>query len=436
MADSRTFSEAIPMTKRIYRAVEVKKVDVDELAAGTEGRLILGCDAAKEKWYGVWMNEEREVLRTMRWDLVDDCADVLALCRRLRQASIAVDIAVEPTGTYADAMVGQFIDSEFEVYSVSAKHAHDYQEIYDGVPSGHDAKSAAIVAKLHLERGAKSRRWKRPAPERRELRVAADELDWFKQDEQRYLSRLESRVSRYWPELTKTLELTGVTAVQLLATYGGPDAVAADAEHVQRSMWNWSRGNLSAEKIAQVVASASSSIGVPMVEAERQQVQKLAATVKALRRKRKEAERALQQQMESQPQHKPIAKMVGVATAGVLLARVGDLRDFGSVRALYRAVGLNLREHSSGKKKGQLTISKRGSSVARRWLFMAALRWLKTDKVAGAWYKRKHERSGGAKLKAVVALMRKLLAALYHVARGEKYDPTKLFDCRRLQLAA
>jgi transposase len=422
------------MTKRIYRAVEVKKVDANRLVASASRRLVLGCDAAKEKWYGVWMNEEREVLRTMRWDLVDDGADVLALCRRLRQASIQVDIAVEPTGTYADAMVGQFIDSGFEVHSVSAKHAHDYQEIYDGVPSGHDAKSAGIVAKLHLERGAKSRRWQRPAPERRELRVAADELDWLTQDEQRYLNRLESRVARHWPELTRTLELTGVTAVELLATYGSPVAVTDDAEQAQQSMRRWGR-SLKAEKIAQVVASARQTIGEPMVEAERHQVQKLAATVKALRRKRKEAESALQQQMESQPQHKPIAQMLGVATAGVLLARVGDLRDFGSVRALYRAVGLNLREHSSGKKKGQLTIAKRGSSVARRWLFLAALRWLRNDAAARAWYERKVKRSGGVKLKAVVALMRKLLAVLYHVARGQQYDPTKLFDCKRLKLA-
>jgi transposase len=138
----------------------------------------------------------------------------------------------------------------------------------------------------------------------------------------------------------------------------------------------------------------------------------------------------------AQPHLAPISKMVGVATAGILLARLGDLRDYGSVRALYRAPGLNLREHSSGKKKGQLTITKRGSSVARRWLFLAALRWLQTDAVVKAWYNKKLERNGGVGLKAVVALMRKLLAALYHVARGEKYDARKLFDCRRLQLAA
>ena len=50
------------MRKRTYRAVSVKQIDVEQLVAGAETRLILGCDAAKEVWYGAWMNEQGEVL--------------------------------------------------------------------------------------------------------------------------------------------------------------------------------------------------------------------------------------------------------------------------------------------------------------------------------------------------------------------------------------
>ena len=107
----------------------------------------------------------------------------------------------------------------------------------------------------------------------------------------------------------------------------------------------------------------------------------------------------------------------------MLYATLGDLRAYTSVRALYRAPGLNLREHSSGKKKGRLAITKRGSAVARRWLFLATLRWLKADPIARAWSSARCT-NGGVKLKAVIALMRKLLAALYHVVRGATYDPS------------
>ena len=53
------------MRKRTYRAVAVKQMDLERLKAG-EKRLILGCDAAKEIWYGAWMNDHGEVLQTIR----------------------------------------------------------------------------------------------------------------------------------------------------------------------------------------------------------------------------------------------------------------------------------------------------------------------------------------------------------------------------------
>ena len=423
------------MRKRTYRAVGVKQMDMAQLRAG-RGRLILGCDAAKEIWYGAWMNDHGEVLQTIRWDQVHETRELLTRLQTIRAAGVAIDVAVEPTGTYADALMLQILALGLAVYRVNTKHSHDYQEIYDGVPSGHDAKAAAIVAKLHLDRGASSRPWPVPTVQRRELRMPVAALDWIKQDEQRALSRLESRLARHWPELLRLLPLTGVTAARLLAAYGGPAAVAADPDDACAALRHWSRGQLTADKRARVVASAATTLGIPMLDAERRQVQQLGTTLCDLRGQRHGAEQELTAQAETDPALAPIATVVGKTTAAVLYATLGDLRAYTSVRALYRAPGLNLREHSSGKKKGRLTISKRGSAVARRWLFLAALRWIKADPLARAWYHHKVARNGHVKRKAIVALMRKLLAALYHVVRGETYDPQKLFDCRRLDVAA
>ena len=65
---------------------------------------------------------------------------------------------------------------------------------------------------------------------------------------------------------------------------------------------------------------------------------------------------------------------------------------------------------------------------------MAVLRWVQTDVVAKAWYQRKIERDGARKMAALIALMRKLAKALYHVGRGEPFDSRKLFDCSRLDV--
>ena len=84
-------------------------------------------------------------------------------------------------------------------------------------------------------------------------------------------------------------------------------------------------------------------------------------------------------------------------------------------------------------RKISLQITKRGSGPARQYLFMATLRLLQKDEVVKAWYEKKVRRDGGIKLKAIVAIMRKLARALWYVARGDRFDSTKMFDVRRLK---
>jgi hypothetical protein len=74
---------------------------------------------------------------------------------------------------------------------------------------------------------------------------------------------------------------------------------------------------------------------------------------------------------------------------------VGHPRDYPSTRAYLKGYGLNLKEKSSGKQKGQLSITKRGPGRARQYLWLAVFRWLQKDAVARAWYAEKIKRDGG-----------------------------------------
>jgi len=64
---------------------------------------------------------------------------------------------MEPTGTYGDSFRYHLVQSNIPVYQVGTVKSSRYSEIYDGVPSSHDAKSAAVVA--HLHRDKKSTPW-------------------------------------------------------------------------------------------------------------------------------------------------------------------------------------------------------------------------------------------------------------------------------------
>src|ERR1043165_5283906 len=110
------------MRKSIYRAVNVKQVGAEEietLVTRAAGRLVFGNDAAKDRWFGALVNGTGEVLKMLKWDMLDDRTQVLELLTQLRARGVAVEVGLESTGAYADAMAAQYQREGFPVYRVS-----------------------------------------------------------------------------------------------------------------------------------------------------------------------------------------------------------------------------------------------------------------------------------------------------------------------------
>ena len=79
--------------------------------------------------------------------------------------------------------------------------------------------------------------------------------------------------------------------------------------------------------------------------------------------------------MEGIPEVKKLLEIKGIGekTVSGFLAEVGDLRRFKDPKQLQKYAGLALVENSSGKHKGQTTISKRGRKRLRYLLFEASM---------------------------------------------------------------
>jgi transposase len=131
-----------------------------------------------------------------------------------------------------------------------------------------------------------------------------------------------------------------------------------------------------------------------------------------------------------------LRSVLGPITASAIIAYMGSPTAYKSAAAFEKAIGLNLRENSSGTRLGTRRISKRGPGKVRKYLFLTAMLLVKRDPIVKAWYQARQAYQGGNKLKALVAVMRKLARALVPVAHGEVFDATKLFDTRRLNLEA
>ena len=148
-------------------------------------------------------------------------------------------------------------------------------------------------------------------------------------------------------------------------------------------------------------------------------MQELAAESLRCHREQFACEKIIKEQVASDPVMQRYSDAVGAATLAVLWSEVGDPVAYSSAGAYLKAFGLNLKERSSGKRRGQLAVSKRGPAMSRRWLFYWAMRAVQRDELKG-WYEAFIQVGNGSssgehrKMMGLIAMMRKLCKSLWH----------------------
>ena len=196
----------------------------------------------------------------------------------------------------------------------------------------------------------------------------------------------------------------------------------------------------SAEKLQGLIDAAHRSAGKTMVPQEVALIRRMSREILHQMRSREEVDALIEEAGEEVDAVKAMRPCIGPVTAAVLYAYLGDPTSYQSAAAFEKAAGLNLIESSSGTDPNAPDhvprhISKRGAGIVRKYLFLAAMRLVRADPTVKAWYQTRRSFIADQRTKAVVAVQRKLCRALVHVAKGEPFDATKLFDCRRLGLS-
>jgi transposase len=280
----------------------------------------------------------------------------------------------------------QFRQAGFAIHQASAKRVHDAKEIYDGVPSLHDAKAAWLIARLYKE--GLTQPWHELDDKERELNAYRREYELHQSQYERNQNRLEALLSRHWPEVLPLLTLDSVTLESLLIDYGSPEQIAVGAEQAAKAMRGWGKHCLSTGKIEAVIHSAAAALGQPCIAAERRYLQALAEELRHSRKQAKQAKQELEAVVEAEPELKEMGLTIGRVTTAILIGLHLDPRHFGCARSYLKALGLNLKEQSSGQDQGKLKLTKRGSALARKYLYFAALRLIKSDPVVPAMNRR------------------------------------------------
>jgi transposase len=415
------------MKSRAYRAVDVNRIDVEPLLHERgDASVHVGLDVGKESIFCVlrWSGNDFERPWRVRNPFeVARLAELLGAVARGRR----LIVALEPTGTYGDALRQALERVGLSVQRVSPKNASDFAEVFDGVPSQHDGKDAAVIAEL----AAQGRCWPWPMPKpteaEQELAYQVEWMDGQRRQMMLWCGKVEALLSRHWPEATRLVKLCSGTLLNCLAKYGGPSGLTAAADAVEE-VQRFGKQFLSAEKAQALVDSARQTAGVAMGPWDEERLRRYAVEIRKCRAETRACRRRLQELARDHAALQAMGEVVGVPTACVLWVELGAPSAYHCGPAYRKAMGLNLAERSSGKWEGKLKISKRGSSQVRRWLYLAALRWLKSEPVRSWYLRQKSQRRGEGKA-AVIGVMRKLALALYRVGgRGEKFEAQQLFD--------
>lgn len=414
------------MNKVNYKAIDVNKLDWHLMQKKFCNHAVLfSIDVAKTAFVGLLMNKEQDAVQLIKWTHPQDTGALLEQLCGLGSASL--EAIMEPTGTYGDALRRQLTQRSIPVYRVNPKHTHDQAESFDGVPGSHDAKAAYIIADLH-QRG-RSELWQETPTEQRELRGLVNEMEIHQRLHRANLNRLSALLVRHWPELESVIDLGTVSALSLLSQYGAPSQVTQDITQAHKLLRQAGGPGLKATKREAILAAAQNTPGMPCTPEERHYIQELASDLLRTRHAGAAVEKRMTQVMAEHEELTNVVQLCGKVTGTVLIAILGDLRDYPNAQSLVKAAGLNLKEHSSGRHKGRLSITKRGSGKIRFYLYWLVLRLIQHDAPIKAWYERKVTRDGGrGKGRAIVAIMRKLLKALWHVAQGQVFDSRKLFN--------
>lgn len=340
-------------------------------------------------------------------------------------------IGMEPTGHYWMPF-GKYLQVyDINMVFVNPYHVHQIKELDDNSPKKTDYKDPKTIAKLVID-GRYSKPYM-PEGIYADLREAVSSRQRIQKELNATVNRIQRWLKIYFPEYLEVYKkFDSKTGVMVLKEAPLPkDMIALGTEGIVK-IWRNHKVRAVGEKRAQTLISAAhESIGLPGGPCARAEMQMLLEDYTIKMNQLDKVTEVLEQQVMQVPNAEKLLKIKGIGVVSVagFLSEVGDVGRFTSPKQIQKLAGLELKENSSGKKKGQTTISKRGRSKLRRMLFQAVLPLIaRNEEFTEVYdYYRTRLRNPLKGKQAMVAVECKLIRVFYSILKnGYDYDPVKL----------
>ena len=328
-------------------------------------------------------------------------------------------IAMEATGHYWQNLFAVLAAQGYSIALLNPLRTHRF--------AGEDlqrAKTDAIDA-LSIARFAQQKRpvaTPLPDPVARELRELVRFRDRLVQDHGDRLRQLHRLVDLVFPELTRHVDLASERATAVLHAY--PTAAALRAAKVGKlaQIVTDGRHRVGKEVAQELVAAATTSVGQHQGHAYELQVRCLCEDLDVLRRRIRALDDEIGNLLDKHEVGKLLTTIDGIGpnTAARLIAELDDPARFKSSAALAAYVGVVPATSQSGKRERRhAPLAPTGNGRLRMALWMPTLSAVKHN----PWLRQHYQRlvaAGKLRKVALVASMRKLLIAVYTVAKHRK----------------
>jgi len=334
-------------------------------------------------------------------------------------------VGFESTGSYAEPLMHYMRKREVKLVQVNPMHTKRIKELQGNSPNKTDKKDPKVIADI-IELG---HALKLVVPEgaAAELRRLIGARERRIEMRTQLLNQLHSLVVVFFPEFLKVMKgIKSTTAQYLLKNYPTPqDIKELGLEDLTSILKKISRGKLSMERARVLYKAARASIGIHEGRTSIVfEITNILAVIETFNYFVEEIEKKILHYLEKIPYSKFILSIKGIGniTVAGLIGEAGDFRKFKTIPQLYKLAGLDLFEISSGKHKGKRRISKRGRSLMRKLLYFAAINVVRKDGILYEQYQ-KYLQRGMLKMKALIAIARKLLGIIFALVREHKpYD--------------
>ena len=402
----------------------------------TEATLIVGADIAKKK-HVVRAQDFRGIQFGKALTIENTRAGFTKLLNWIRSLMVEYDkteaiLGIEPTGQYWMPLAEFLCKRGIKLVIVNPLHVKRSKELDDNSPTKNDTKDARVIAQL-----IKDGRYSEPnipTDLYAELRVGMNLRDRLTEDIRRVKGRIDNWIDRYFPEFGTVFKVTdGKAAMLTLESFPLPQEIVDKGISGVVATWKQEISRAVGEKRAiRLVAAAKESIGLTEgVIMARQEIKTLLAQYKGLEQEIEQLMTQIEIILKQIPGTEEMMSIpgVGMVTVAGFLAEIGNLDGYRHPRQIQKLAGLNLKENSSGKHKGQTRITKRGRPHLRALLYKCIMPLVAKNPECKALHHYYTTRAENPlkKKQSLIALCCKLIRVLF--ALGKKRIP---YDGRKL----